>query len=178
MLQQLVWVFFSLFELQTHRENSVVSWLRVNPLVQSPERYGHCSAYLMMNEACFSTFTSCCLDSQQLPAQVPTKKEPKWILWSTRSANKSREVVFMIERISVNKSCSELLDGQCGLGVFTLAVWYHHKEESGMIQYSRFLEIFQEMHLYRWYYIVKMPYSHIPARRHLIWWLYSLFFFI
>lgn len=41
----------------------------------------------------------------------------------------------------VNKSCSDLLDGRCGLGVFTLAVWYLHKEEPGMIQYNRFLEI-------------------------------------
>lgn len=50
--------------------------------------------------------------------RFPQKKEPKWILWSTKSANKSREVVFMIERISVDKSCSEVLDGRCGLGGF------------------------------------------------------------
>lgn len=38
---------------------------------QSPEQRGYCSAYLMMNDPCFSTFVRC-LDSQQLLAQFPT----------------------------------------------------------------------------------------------------------
>lgn len=56
---------------ELHREKSVVSWLGLYPVGESPELGGHCSAYLMTNAPCFSTFP-CCLDSVQLPGQFPT----------------------------------------------------------------------------------------------------------
>lgn len=61
----------NVFELQSCREKSVVSWLGLYPIALSPEQRGYYSAYLMMNDPCFSTFARC-LDSQQLLAQFPT----------------------------------------------------------------------------------------------------------
>ena len=68
--------FFSLFEFvcecfwapELQREKCGVM---TEALSWSPERRGYYSAYLMMNDHCFSTFARC-LDSQQLLVQFPT----------------------------------------------------------------------------------------------------------